>query len=340
MNKFRLCVPVTLTMLSAWGWSDDTAITGISGVIRPMKSHPSVVLRSQVIKIKLSPKYADVDCTFVLHNTGKATSVLIGFPEEGYGTDVNATSGGFAFFRSFVDGKPVKVRVHGQKGGDREYSRWYVKRVYFRAGQTRVIRNIYRTPPGGNSIGNMFFIYTLSTGASWKGPIGRADIIVELKGIGQLQEEELAPKGYQRVGNKIIWRFRNIEPTTDIYIPFFPFYRLFINGDYKETVYEMDNHEGTLLMSAYWLRAHLNAQVTWDNSTKSATIIRGDRQIVLRVGSREAIANGQRIQLPAAPRIHRYRLFVPIRAVITALGGKVHHEAGALKVTIAQSSGD
>jgi hypothetical protein len=102
----------------------------------------------------------------------------------------------------------------------------------------------------------------------------------------------------------------------------------------------MDNHEGTLLMSAYWLRAHLDAQVTWDNSTKSATIIRGDRQIVLRVGSREAIANGQRIQLPAAPRIHRYRLFVPIRAVITALGGKVHHEAGALKVTIAQSSGD
>ena len=340
MKAFRLCVSVALAMLSVLGWCDDTAVVGISGTIRPMKSHSSIVLRSQVVKVKLTPEYADVDCTFVLHNTGKATSVLIGFPEEGYGTDVDATSGGFAFFRSFVDGKPVKVRVYGQKGGDREYSRWYVKRVYFRAGQTRVIRNIYRTSPGGDSIGNGFFIYTLSTGASWKGPIGRADIIVELKGIGQLQEEELAPKGYQRVGNKIIWRFRNIEPIEDIHIPFFPFYRLFINGDYKETVYEMDNHEGTLLMSAYWLRAHLDAQVTWDNSTKSATIIRGNRQIVLRVGSREAIANGQRIQLPAAPRMHRDRLLVPVRAVITALGGAVHHETGALKVTIAQGSGD
>jgi hypothetical protein len=61
MNKFRLCVPVTLTTLSAWGWSDDTAINGISGAIRPMKSHPSIVLRSQVVKIKLTPEYADVD---------------------------------------------------------------------------------------------------------------------------------------------------------------------------------------------------------------------------------------------------------------------------------------
>lgn len=157
MRMLRIGVPVALLLLSAWGWSDDTAITGISGVIRPMKSHPSVVLRSQVVEIKLSPDYADVDCTFVLQNTGKATSVLIGFPERGFGTDVDETSSGFEFFRSFVDGKPVKVRVYGQKGGEREYSRWYVKRVYFRAGQTRVIRNIYRASPGGDSTGNMFF---------------------------------------------------------------------------------------------------------------------------------------------------------------------------------------
>jgi hypothetical protein len=85
MKAFRLCVSVALATLSVFGWCDDTAVVGISGAIQPMKSHPSVVLRSQVIKIKLSPKYADVDCTFVLHNTGKATSVLIGFPEEGYG---------------------------------------------------------------------------------------------------------------------------------------------------------------------------------------------------------------------------------------------------------------
>ena len=340
MRMLRIGVPVALLLLSAWGWSDDTAITGISGVIRPMKSHPSVVLRSQVIKIKLSPKYADVDCTFVLHNTGKATSVLIGFPEEGYGTDVNATSGGFEFFRSFVDGKPVKVRVYGQKGGEREYSRWYVKRVYFRAGQTRVIRNIYRASPGGDSIGNMFFIYTLSTGASWKGPIGRADIIVELKGIGQLQEEELSPKGYQRVGNRIIWRFRNIEPPGNIHIPFFPFYRLYINGNHEGTVYEIDRREGTLLVAAHALEEYLSAQVAWDNSTKSATITRGDRQIVLRIGSREAIANGQRIRLPAAPLLRRERLLVPVRAVVTALGGQLHYETGALKITIARGSGN
>jgi hypothetical protein len=164
MNKFRLCVPVTLTMLSAWGWSDDTAITGISGAIQPMKSHPSVVLRSQVIKIKLSPKYADVDCTFVLHNTGKATSVLIGFPESG-GGDIVVPKMGFEYFRSYVDGKRVQVRVQEQRrdahpGG---YFRWYLKRVRFGAGQTRVIRNVYRAPLGAISTGHNFFDYILET---------------------------------------------------------------------------------------------------------------------------------------------------------------------------------
>jgi hypothetical protein len=97
MKAFQLCVSVALATLSVLGWCNDTAVVGIGGVIKPMKNHPSIVLRSHVVKVKITPEYADVDCTFVLHNTGKATSVLIGFPESG-GGDIVVPKMGFRIF--------------------------------------------------------------------------------------------------------------------------------------------------------------------------------------------------------------------------------------------------
>jgi hypothetical protein len=101
-----------------------------------------------------------VDCTFVLHNTGKATRVLIGFPESG-GGDIVVPKMGFEYFRSYVDGKRVQVRVQEQRreSGPGGYFRWYLKRVRFGAGQTRVIRNVYRAPLGAISTGHDFFFF-------------------------------------------------------------------------------------------------------------------------------------------------------------------------------------
>ncbi|MCS7061753.1 MAG: hypothetical protein RMN25_11400, partial [Anaerolineae bacterium] len=48
------------------------------------------LVREEVL-IRLYPNRAEVDCTFVLKNEGKATTVLIGFPEtEQGGTDITA----------------------------------------------------------------------------------------------------------------------------------------------------------------------------------------------------------------------------------------------------------
>jgi hypothetical protein len=303
-----------------------------------MKSHPSLVLRSQVVKVKMNSEYADVDCTFVLHNTGKATSVLIGFPETGGGTDVQPSAKGFEYFHSYVDGKPVRVRVYKQEAYTDGYSRWYVKRVYFRAGQTRVIRNLYRMRLGFDSLGGRSFEYTLSTGASWKGKIGRADIIVQLIGpsLRNATEWRISPRGYQRVRNQIIWRFRNFEPMKDIDIWFRPaYYHLYFNGSRTFASFdEMSRRRGVFLLGVRWLEQLGDIEIAWDHSTKRVTITntnrRANRHIVLRVGSRWALANGQRILLPVAPSLHRewsrWTVKVPIRAVVEALGGQVHYE--------------
>jgi hypothetical protein len=332
MKAFRLCIGVALTTLSALGWCDDTAVVGISGAIRPMKSHPSIVLRSQVVKVKLTPDYADVDCTFVLHNTGKATSVLIGFPESG-GGDIVVPKMGFEYFRSYVDGKRVQVRVQEQRreSGPDGYFRWYLKRVRFGAGQTRVIRNVYRAPLGAISTGHNFFDYILTTGASWKGKIGRSDIIVELSGLDHVADLEIRPKGYRRVGNRIVWRLENYEPKENIFIMFFQHYRL--NADIGESrIVSRDaliRPQGTLMIDADWFRSIRGVRVAWDGSRQRITIkdSSSGRQIVMRVGDRWAIVNGQRVRLPVAPSWYhgwgRRIVRVPLRSVVEALGGQV-----------------
>jgi hypothetical protein len=297
-----------------------------------MKSHPSIVLRSQVVKVKLTPDYADVDCTFVLHNTGKATSVLIGFPESG-GGDIVVPKMGFEYFRSYVDGKRVQVRVQEQRreSGPDGYFRWYLKRVRFGAGQTRVIRNVYRAPLGAISTGHNFFDYILTTGASWKGKIGRSDIIVELSGLDHVADLEIRPKGYRRVGNRIVWRLENYEPNEDIFIVFFQHYRL--NADIGESrIVSRDaliRPQGTLMIDADWFRSIRGVRVAWDGATQRVTIADSvsGRQIVMRVGDRWAIVNGQRVQLPVAPSWYhewgRRVVRVPLRSVVEALGGQV-----------------
>jgi hypothetical protein len=331
----RLCWAGALLLLITCARSDDGAIIGIGGTIRPMKSHPSLVLRSQVVKVKMNSEYADVDCTFVLHNTGKATSVLIGFPETGGGTDVQPSAKGFEYFHSYVDGKPVRVRVYKQEAYNDGYSRWYVKRVYFRAGQTRVIRNLYRMWLGFDSLGGRSFAYTLSTGASWKGKIGRADIIVQLTNLRNATRWSVHPKGYRRTGSQIVWRFRAFEPKEDIYVWFYPGgYRLYIRKgeDHFVPLNEVVQRKGVFLLSVHWLEKAGDFQLSWNYSAKSVRItnLRNNRQLVLRVGSRWAVVDGQRILLPAAPLLQRERgrwtVKVPIRAVVNALGGQVDYQ--------------
>ena len=333
MKAFRLCVSAALATLSVLGWCNDTAVVGIGGVIKPMESHPSIVLRSHVVKVKLTPEYADVNCTFVLHNTGKATSVLIGFPESGGGA-IEVPTTGFQYFRSYVDGKRIQVRVQEPKLRDMGYSRWYLKRVHFGTGQTRVIRNVYRAPLGAVSNGEKFFHYILVTGASWKGKIGRSDIIVDLSALGSVTDLSIRPAGYRRVGNRIVWRLENYEPKENIDIIFFQHYRLQVNDDQWDAFRivsrdAMQRPQGVFLIEARWFEEIPGVRVAWDASQQRVTIVDSSsgRQIVMRVGDRWAIVNGQRVQLPVAPSWYRERgrrfVRVPLRPVVEALGGQV-----------------
>jgi hypothetical protein len=194
---------------------DDGAITGVGGRIRIMDEHPAVVLVAEHVhaRVSVSDDIADVECVFVLANHGAADSVLIGFPESA-GGDTGARP--FLSFHSYVDGKAEPCsRVEGEGGNDPLF--WWTKNVYFASGQTRIIRDEYRSPLGvgaGDSTGYYrIFEYTLWTGSSWSDSIGAASIVLTLNPCdGAGHPEFISPTPVEQGECEYRWHIYEADP--------------------------------------------------------------------------------------------------------------------------------
>ena len=125
---------------------------------------------------------AQVDVTFILHNTGKEQTVTIGFPEsssyEGIYFEMNNT---IYDFRTTVDGVPIDTILQPLKEINEEFGfdKVHLWRVHFEAGQTRTVRSIYSYKPFESINGDWSVEYILRTGRLWSGTIGRIDVFVK-----------------------------------------------------------------------------------------------------------------------------------------------------------------
>lgn len=199
--------------------ANDGAVTGVGGSIHLLDGHPSIVLVGEHVHATLDPRdnVIEVECVFVLENRGPADSVLVGFPEIAAG---DASSRPFLHFRSFVDAEEATcVRTEGVQDEAAHSKYWWTKRVFFAAGQTRVIRDAYGAEAGfaiGGPEGNLrFFTYTLSTGASWTGRIGAATVVFSLSPCGSpFRLASSTPEPAVSDSCEYRWSFSDFEPGT------------------------------------------------------------------------------------------------------------------------------
>ena len=168
-----------------------------------LTGHPSVSMTSEKILLVVGDKDVRVECDFVFTNSGKACSVRMGFPDEGYGSadpDEGRSSDDdfmksppqttFTSFKSSVNGKPVATKlIRADKAG--HY--WHTKTVQFQANQVLKIRDVYTQPVGGGiamvggKTGTVAEVgYILHTGASWHGLIGRSEVNVRFNTSRQI----------------------------------------------------------------------------------------------------------------------------------------------------------
>jgi hypothetical protein len=163
----------------------------LSGSPRLMAGHPSVRMQSERIFLRVEKNRVQADCRFTFVNTGPACVVRMGFPDDSYERRASASTdapfkSGFTSFQSYVDGRAVPTRTESAAdsptaGGDNTL--WRVKMVAFGArgkrNSVRRVREVYTVPIGSElTFLSSLAGYTLHTGSSWKGPIGKSEVEV------------------------------------------------------------------------------------------------------------------------------------------------------------------
>lgn len=151
------------------------------GSEKAVQPHPHIRMAQEYITMDVGERSAWVTCTFWFRNEGPKSKVKMAYPDEAYSTHEDGPYSQLRQFRSWVDGKRVSTRFRmiGQNG-------FQLKDVPFGAGQSRKVVNRYRMKLGSCASRDNFYVrmlsYTFSTGASWKGNIGRSKLIVRFNG--------------------------------------------------------------------------------------------------------------------------------------------------------------
>jgi hypothetical protein len=238
----------------------DDGILYFQGMPHLLSGKCPVRMVQEYVHAKIGPRSARVYCRFVFRNEGDTVRLRIGFPDGNShdGEDPGSKpSPSLRSFRSVIDGQPVATSVQRGTG----YPFFHVKSVTFHRRQTRIAEDWYEVPldvsatdsPIRAQSTNNYYIqgfgYTMASGRSWKGPIGKATVRVAWLRADLRHPKPIAwakfgdpgaftrwarlPKGtviysgFARptvAPSSLVFRRRNFEPTrgSDIYLSFSP----------------------------------------------------------------------------------------------------------------------
>jgi hypothetical protein len=97
----------------------------------------------------------------------------------------------------------------------------------------------------------------------------------------------------------------------------------------------VDSMANRTLVPIRFISEALGAEVDWQAATRQLVIKDGDQEIVLTIGSTNALVDGQTTALDCAPETKPPgRTFVPLRFVSETLGARVDWEAVTNTITI------
>src|SRR5882724_10866819 len=203
----------TYTLLANGGaWQTGVPGTGSASASNNTR-RTDVTIEDETLKIDLHPDYADVDVRYRMHNTGSKVQQDFFFPVERWGKNPDAdtvTKGSdIAHYQISVDRKELKsTNVAGpkekrskaeQEGGETTSGQfweqnistiksWKKSVIPFERNQTREMAIRYRAKYAENDesvsddlhISDATFAYSLSPAATWKGPIGKGKVEINI----------------------------------------------------------------------------------------------------------------------------------------------------------------
>ncbi|WP_142675812.1 S-layer homology domain-containing protein [Bacillus taeanensis] len=98
---------------------------------------------------------------------------------------------------------------------------------------------------------------------------------------------------------------------------------VFINGEKQIFDQPAQLIEGRTLVPVRGVFEKLGAVVKWDGSTSTVTVVKNDRHITMKVGSKTAQVNGENIELDIPMKIINGRTMVPLRIIAEGIGAEI-----------------
>lgn len=93
---------------------------------------------------------------------------------------------------------------------------------------------------------------------------------------------------------------------------------------------------GRAMVPIRFVSEQLGAKVGWSKEKRQVTIIDGETELVLTIGSSTVLVNGQFAEIDCPAEIKGGRTFVPLRFVSENLGAEVNYDSATKQITIAR----
>jgi hypothetical protein len=229
----------TRLLANGGAWQTGVPVTG-NGAASDEKRSTTVTIEDEKLVIDLHQEFAAVEVRYRMRNTGGEVAQDFFFPVERWAESDGETGDnmvtdleGYAIAADGAELKWQNVDAKGEKpkpvkdphwGEFKAATRlWKKSTIPFAQGQTREILIRYHSPYAANQSSvsddghseEMYFRYSLSPAATWKGPIGKGKITVNYL---HPRPEEIAirkPKDrFKKVSDtKYEWDFQNLKPT-------------------------------------------------------------------------------------------------------------------------------
>ena len=94
------------------------------------------------------------------------------------------------------------------------------------------------------------------------------------------------------------------------------------------------NVDGRTMLPARFVALAIGGGIIWDDAAKTATLMKGDKVVQVKVGSTTMMVNGVAVTMDAAPEIVDGRAMLPLRSLGQAFGAAVDWDAATSTATI------
>lgn len=189
------------------------------------KDQTSIRMESEKVIIDLYNDSSVVKCLFNMKNLGEQEKLQIGFPEMSFhyylqkskvdeATRFQVKENGKAVLFNFSDSLKYNEVYRKKVESYQIKEEWYLWESEFQQGEFKTIEVQYSLPFGMlYKTNERFFSYLLSTGAKWKGTIGKAEISINLKDIEMDSIVSEQPDNCIKSNKQLTWTFSDFEPS-------------------------------------------------------------------------------------------------------------------------------